>query len=705
MISLTPVLVLLISSFHAGQCTELNPITRVVKLLEDLSKRAEVDQEKEGDLWDKFACWAKTSIAAKKTSNSDAEARIATLTTFIDDVESGRIEFTSEKGDLTKQLKAENDDIKSTEDLRARDKGEFEDAEDEMEDAIQALGDAIGVLAEATNPKLFLMERRVQAQEGYAERMKEAAHLQRAVTLGEQVLSKGDALFLQRLLTDTTVTPHGGDHKKLNRKATFKKSYKARSTGIQGTLGEMKATFEENLKAARDKEAKDQASYEKLLDTKKQQRDQTEAALGDMKAETEAASSNREDAKTEKESLEKQIETDNKFIKQIEDAFADKEEEFHERQNLRAGEIAAYKEAIKILYSDDARDLAAKSFGSQGYLLLQKKSTKEMAALKVLRRVAASSHDPKFLELVAEANSMQRLDKKFPGLFKSIVKKIDSLLAQIEQERDEDMAEKEQCESDRAGYTSRARENAIAVDDKTDAIRIEEAKIKELEGKIDAANASIAQLQKELAQATVQRQNELYEFGNSTADDKAMIKVVEKATAVLTDFYKENDMEMLQKQTKPKTAAAGDAPLPPPNTWGSGERYEGNTESKGVIAQLEIIKQDVESDIAKAKEQEEKAVAEFGEYTTETQDAIAEQNQDITDFTEQKSGRQESRARLMGERRTHRTELATEEDSLGQIWKRCEWLILALPEREASRQHETHDLLEAKTAMTSGLKV
>jgi len=49
-------------------------------------------------------------------------------------------------------------------------------------------------------------------------------------------------------------------------------------------------------------------------------------------------------------------------------------------------------------------------------------------------------------------------------------------------------------------------------------------------------------------------------------------------------------------------------------------------------------------------------------------------------------------------------ELATEEDSLGEIWERCEWLLLALPEREARRQSETNDMLDAKTALTSGLK-
>merc|ERR1719163_1913661 len=131
-----------------------------------------------------------------------------------------------------------------------------------------------------------------------------------------------------------------------------------------------------------------------------------------------------------------------------------------------------------------------------------------------------------------------------------------------------------------------------------------------------------------------------------------MIKVVEKATKVLEEFYEKNDMIMLQKHKAPKTADPGQAPIAPPSTWTAGERYEGNTESKGVIAQLGIIKEDVQEDIARAKEQEEKAVAEFNEYKTETEAAVTQLNTDITDFTDQKASHQDTRATLTQERRS-----------------------------------------------------
>jgi restriction endonuclease len=55
------------------------------------------------------------------------------------------------------------------------------------------------------------------------------------------------------------------DWKKLNRKATFKMAYKARSFKIQDVLKKMLQTFTINLNEAKSNEASAQAEYEKLM--------------------------------------------------------------------------------------------------------------------------------------------------------------------------------------------------------------------------------------------------------------------------------------------------------------------------------------------------------------------------------------------------------------------------------------------------------
>merc|ERR1719319_1243099 len=125
------------------------PITRVVKLLKGLSLKAELEGKKEEDLYEAFVCWAKTIIGTKTASNAAARSKIEELESYVADIEAGRIEFTSERKDLEKELKELKDDIESAKALRKDEKKEFEAADDEMSKAIDALKAAIKVLDEA----------------------------------------------------------------------------------------------------------------------------------------------------------------------------------------------------------------------------------------------------------------------------------------------------------------------------------------------------------------------------------------------------------------------------------------------------------------------------------------------------------------------------------------------------------------------------
>ena len=75
-------------------------------------------------------CWYKTVVSVKTASNAAAADRIEALTAYIDDVESGRVEFTSERGDLTEQLAALNADLEKAADIRAKENEDFLAAKD-----------------------------------------------------------------------------------------------------------------------------------------------------------------------------------------------------------------------------------------------------------------------------------------------------------------------------------------------------------------------------------------------------------------------------------------------------------------------------------------------------------------------------------------------------------------------------------------------
>merc|ERR1719191_2473266 len=107
----------------------------------------------EEDLFEKYVCWYKTVVKSKTASNAAAKDRIESLEAYIDDIESGRIEFTSERTDLEASIKGLHAEMEEASDLRDKEHEDYLAAKDEMEKAIAALEQAVEVLAEATAEK------------------------------------------------------------------------------------------------------------------------------------------------------------------------------------------------------------------------------------------------------------------------------------------------------------------------------------------------------------------------------------------------------------------------------------------------------------------------------------------------------------------------------------------------------------------------
>merc|ERR1712129_677130 len=111
---------------------------------------------------------------------------------------------------------------------------------------------------------------------GAESRAAEVATLKHAANLGDRFLSRGDSVYLRRLLTGEVPT---WDWKKLNRPATFKKKYKARSFKIQDILAKLLETFTINLEDAEAKEKETQETFDKLMKSKGAELDAAEEAL------------------------------------------------------------------------------------------------------------------------------------------------------------------------------------------------------------------------------------------------------------------------------------------------------------------------------------------------------------------------------------------------------------------------------------------
>merc|ERR1719199_788600 len=103
------------------------------------------------------------------------------------------------------------------------------------------------------------------------------------------MMNEKDAKWLEKMLEGEAQAPNmdgtGKDWKKLNRKATFKMKYKARSGKIQQILADMLQTFKDNLADAEKKEEEAAATYDKLKGAKEDEKKAAQDALTDQNKE------------------------------------------------------------------------------------------------------------------------------------------------------------------------------------------------------------------------------------------------------------------------------------------------------------------------------------------------------------------------------------------------------------------------------------
>merc|ERR1719156_294977 len=287
--------------------TAINPITRVVELMEGMVKKINTDGKMEEDLFEKYVCWYKTVVSSKKASNAAAADRIESLSAYIDDVKGGRVEFTSERKDLEAEIAKLMDDLETSKAMRKKENEDFLAAKDEMQKAIVALEQAVEVLGDTTAD----MKTGVLTSVGF--------DLRRVVKMGKSMLSEQDVRFLEQALDGDIREP---DWKKLNRKAVFKMKYKARSGKIQEILADMLQTFEDNLTDAEKKEADALSTYEKLSGQKNSQLQSAQDALTAGAAEAGARGQSVDESQEEVDSLTAQVKADEGYIAAAEDSYA-----------------------------------------------------------------------------------------------------------------------------------------------------------------------------------------------------------------------------------------------------------------------------------------------------------------------------------------------------------------------------------------------
>jgi len=683
-----------------ASAVELNPIRKVVNLLQAMQKKVEAEGEGEKELYEKFMCYCKNGGQDLAASISSAEEKIPSVSSDIDEAEA--------------KLSQSKADLKQAQTDRAAAKGAMKEAtairEKEAADYAKYKADA------DTN----------------------IAAIAKAVTALEKGMAgsflQTPAAAILRRLAGKAGMPES-DQQTLTAFLSQGEGYAPQSGEITGILKQMGDTMAADLADATKVEEDAIANYKALMAAKTKEVKVTTATVETKTKQIGELGIDIVQMKEDLSDTAAALKDDQTFLAELEKGCSTKTADWEARSKTRAEELVALADTIKVLNDDDALELFKKTLPSASASLVQIQESSaalRSRALATLRQTvqSANKQDRPGLELLTLA-LIGKHSASGAG-FGEVIKMIDEMVEILKKEQLDDDDKKEYCSKqfDLSDDKKKGLERTIKQEE--NAIATSEEAISTLAEEIASLIAGIKKLDKSVAEATEQRKEENTAFNALVASDTAAKEVLGWAKNRLNKFYNpklykappkkelsaedriysNQDME-LSTTTPGGIAETGinvaslvqvnahqqrEAPAPPPSTWDAYSKKSG--ESTGVIGMIDLLISDLEKELTEAKTEEKDAQADYEQLM---KDAADKRTTDSKSLSEKQSAKADTESALNdhnGAKAAGVKELMATEKYVASLHAECDWLLQYFDVRKDARAGEVDSLKKAKAVLS-----
>merc|ERR1719364_635450 len=649
-------------------------------------------------MFDKFMCYCDGNTDGMSKSVEEAGQKITELKSKLEAAKAEKAQLDQELIQHKLDRETATKDLETAASIREKEKAEFVAASGEQKDDLDALTGAIAAIEKGMGSFL---------QTPAAGKALRAAKKSTAVDDYEknQVVD-----FLQG-----KQNPFG--------------DYSPASGEIMGILKAMKDEMDKDLNGAASAEEQAAAGFEELVAAKKSEIAAASSAIesktvrsGDLAVSVTTTADDIEDTTAEMKETEA-------FLANLASQCALKKKEWAARQAMRAEEISAISEAIKVLNDDDALDLFKKTLSlsqtpkeDMGFIQQKAASSNALRAREMVTALVkkASPHRAE-LALIEFGLKSKAVD------FSKILAMIDGMAKVLGEEQKDDNNTKAYCDQE---LTKTAQEKK----DTEEAISASEAAIEEmtdesatLAEEIKRLGKEVKDLDKAVAEATEQRKEEHGEFITFQTENNAALQLIEKAKNKLFKFYRPNQykeapkrelteeekilaasgrsdmiagttqtaMTQLYAQLDQFTAAA---PPPPPATWDAYQKKDGK--SNGVIALMDMLLKELQDGIVEAENEEKTSQKDYERLMSESQASRESMSEGITSKEVAKADL-DSKIEATKEKKTSEEALlGNVKQTLAQLHADCDFLIENYDLRKAARSNEIEGLANAKSVLS-----
>jgi len=233
------------------------------------------------------------------------------------------------------------------------------------------------------------------------------------------------------------------------------------------------------------------------------------------------------------------------------------------------------------------------------------------------------------------------------------------------------------------------------------AIETSKESISSLAAEIKALSDGIAALDKQVAEATEQRKEENSDYTTLMANDAAAKDILAFAKNRLNKFYN-------PKLYKPPAAALiqvsthkqlqEDAPPPAPEAPGAYEKK--GEESGGVIAMIDSLVKDLDTEMTEAETEEKLAQEEYEELMADSAQKRAADSKSITVKEGEKADTETALSEQTENHKSSSKELMATLEYIQSLHADCDWLLKYFDMRKEARAGEIDSLKKAKAVLS-----
>jgi len=292
-------------------------------------------------------------------------------------------------------------------------------------------------------------------------------------------------------------------------------------------------------------------------------------------------------------------------------------------------------------------------------------------------------------------------------------------VATLKKEQLSDSHKKEYCamQFDLADDKKKGLERSVA--DLETAIEESKDGIATSKSEIEALGAAIKALDKSVAAATEQRQEEHADFTELMASDSAAKELLNFAKNRLNKFYnpalyKSPPKRELTDEDRATLAAGGTmaptaalaqvrehnvaAPPPPPEAPGAYKKK--GEESNGVIAMIDLLVKDLDKEMTVSKTEEKDSQADYETMMKDSAEKRAEDSKSLAQKTGTLANLESSLQTATDDKASTNKELGATVQYIASLHAECDWLLQYFDVRQEARDSEVDSLGKAKAVLS-----